>query len=148
MAEKSSCNSTQEACEPVTAHFHRHPYMDRLDRITSIFLDTAGHVTISTLTLGSRIGMVEVIVPTWTGVRISSTEVETTVTADGGAMSYGQTTTTEVRVMRPTATMETTLGTGVHVGSKGTHPTPPNPRIDIDSSTFSRPTKTKVGQDI
>ena len=36
--------------------------------------------------------------------------------------------------------------TGVHAGSKGIHPTPPNSKMDRGSSEFIIPTATEVGR--
>ena len=80
MEEKSISDSNHEASESVTDHFHMHPSMERLGRITPVSFDTAGQVKIPTLLLGSGRAMVEVGVSTQKNGCIVSTEVENTVT--------------------------------------------------------------------
>ena len=74
-------------------------------------------------------------------------DAEATVTAGSGEMVQIQTTTIEARFAGFTSTVDIEVGTGVHTGCKGIHPTPNIPRIDRNISEVSRPTATEAGHD-
>ena len=141
IADNYASDSTLKESVSATARVCMHPYMDRGERISSTLYTNSGKSTNPRPTLGTGRSVVEVGVTTRMGGHRNSMDMEEMSTATAGSGA-----TAEDRVMGPTARMDITAGTGVHAGSKGIDPTPPNPRMDRESSEVIRSTSMEVGQ--